>query len=112
MTTTPLNLYGESRIAEAFAAEGRNVPDWIAGEFARHEHDVRRSLASIIERATDLLAKMNGESAIYACRRIADSAGASGPIGSEYAAAIAAAARLSSLVAVAARLAPAPEANA
>ena len=106
MTTTTYPLMHSSKIVDALIADRCELPNAIAHDLVDAEHEVRRSLGEIIERATALLDKVNSEYAYGACSRIAHSAGASGPIGSEWEKAIAAASRVEMIVRYSTLLAP------
>lgn len=70
----------------------------VATELTWAEDDVRGSLLEIQRRVTKLLADLDGEMPSWAIRQIADCAGSTGPIGSQWERAIAKAVKVQTII--------------
>jgi hypothetical protein len=99
-------MFGEdTKILEVLATANLQPKDeYIERRLLNTERDMVRYLEDIVKRAQDLLDQMNSGRPDLAARRIADSAGASGPIGSMYERLTATATEMNVLMAVGLKL--------
>jgi methionine synthase I (cobalamin-dependent) len=93
-------MYGyEAKVLKTLAANNITPDNEYTGEqLERLEYDMRSNLEDIVRRAQELIKNIDEGCAEYAATRIADSAGASGPINSTYAKLIGQAAEMNTLI--------------
>jgi len=93
-------MYGyEAKVLKTLAASNIIADNEYTGEqLERLEYDMRSNLEEIVRRAQELIKNIDEGRVADTANRIADSAGASGPINSTYAKVIAQAAEMNTLI--------------